>query len=80
MPSALEDHRGYGVEVGQWPISRLLHGELLLALVRELATSLGVSMLRPSSRSPGTEIHVSPVSLQWLRTYEDDDDKHGAEP
>lgn len=77
---ALENQRECGVELGQWPISRLLHGELLLALVRELATSLRQSMLRRSSRSPGAEIHVSAMSLQWLRTFEDDYDKHGAEP
>lgn len=79
MPSALEDHRGCGVTLGEWPISRLLRGELWLALVRELAMSLPESILRPSSQSPGPAIHVSPMSLQWLRRYEDDYDKHGAE-
>jgi hypothetical protein len=75
-----EDHRARGVDTVQWLVSRLLHGESLLALVRELATSLRASMLRPSSPSPSAEIHVSPMSLQWLRTFEDDYDKHGAAP
>jgi hypothetical protein len=77
---ALQNQRGCGVEIDDWPISRPLHGEGLLALVHVLATSLRKTMLRWSSRSPSTEIRVPPMTLQWLRTFEDDYDKHRAEP
>jgi hypothetical protein len=71
---ALEDRRRCGV--GLRPILRLLHGELVLALVRELATSVRESRLR---RSPEAEIHVSPMSIAWLRIHAGEYDKHRAE-
>lgn len=76
---ALGDRRLRGVEFGQWPISCLLRGELVLALARELATTVRDSILRRLSRSPGPKIHVSPMSITWLRIYEVEYDKHRAE-
>jgi len=61
-------------------IRRPLQGESMLVLVRALATSLRESMRRRSAWFPRSQIHVSPMSLQWLRTCEDEYDKHGAGP
>lgn len=77
---ALGDRRLRGVEVGQWPVSRLLRSEFVLALARELAATVRDSILRRSSSLfPGAKIHVSRMSLTWLRVHESEYDKHRAE-
>lgn len=76
---ALEHGRLCGVEVGRWPMWPLLRGDLVLALVRELAITVQDSILGRLSRSPGAEIHVSPMSIAWLQLHEREYDKRGAE-
>lgn len=69
-----------GGQLGQWPISRLLHGAWVFGLARELAATVRDSvLLRWPSRSSGAKIHVSPMSLTWLRRHEGEYRKHLAE-
>jgi hypothetical protein len=77
---AREPDRPGGVEVGLWPMWPLLHGDLVLALVRELGITVQDSILRRLSRSPDAEIHVSPMSVAWVELHEREYDKHRAEP
>jgi hypothetical protein len=57
----------------------LLRGDLVLALVRQLAITVQDSILRRLSRTPDAEIHVSPMSIAWLQLHEREYGKHQAE-
>jgi hypothetical protein len=51
-----------------------------LAIVRELASSVRDYVRLPFLASVGITIHVSPLSPDWLRIYEDESGKHAAQP
>jgi hypothetical protein len=65
-------------DVDQWQIF-LVRAELLFSLGCDLACTIRDSIVRLPSRCGLATIHISPMSLTWLRVYEAEYDKHPVE-
>ena len=65
--------------VGSWLTASVCRAELVLSLGRDLAVSVGDSILRWASLCSAARIHVSAMSDTWLRMHEAEYGKHTAE-
>lgn len=75
----LDDSRPSVVDADQGAIHDLFSAESLFSLGRDLAATIRDSIVRRATQRLAARIHVSPMSVTWLRVHDIEYDKHRAE-
>jgi hypothetical protein len=76
---ALDGSRSSVADGDQRSIHHLFDAELLFSLGGYLAAAIRDSIVRRAIQRLDARIHVSPMSLTWLRMHETEYDKHRVE-